>query len=190
MWERQSRPWFISLLMRKHSEEWLVVLHFFAHLWQHRHIIRQAYACIRRDCNDSIHCSCISLFAHYTCKRAPGPTSSCRPADQRYSSVETCVGDRVSSFIPKTHPHARSLILAHPLITHTDALERQKRKMLCMQNRWAAYTRVRVKKEKETEEVERCVCARACLCVMQAHFVVYESSLKLFKIAHQSCVRI
>lgn len=119
------------------------------------------------------------------------PTSSCRPADQRHSSVETCVGDRVSSFIPKTHPHARSLILAHPLITHTDALERQKRKMLCMQNRWAAYTGVRVKKKKEEEEGDRGgreVCVYVC--EMQAHFVVYESSLKLFKIAHQSCVRI
>lgn len=188
MWGRQSSPWFIRPLMRKHCEGWLVVPHFFAHLWQHKHVIRQAYACIHRDCNDSVHRSYISLFAHYTSKTAPQLTSPCRLADQRYSSAETCVGDRASSFIPKTRPLAHSLILSHPLITHTDVPERQERKMLRTQNRWAAYTEVRVKEGRRREEVEvctcMCVCARACLCVMQAHFVVYESLPKLFKIAH------
>lgn len=40
----------------------------------------------------------------------------------------------------QTHPDADSLILSHPLITHTDALERQDRKALCMQNRQAEHT--------------------------------------------------
>lgn len=52
---------------------------------------------------------------------------------------------------PQTHPDAYSLILSHPLITHTDALEQQDRKTLCMQNRQVEYTRVREKNEPDRE---------------------------------------
>lgn len=171
---------------------------------QHKDTIRQAYACIHRYSTDSIHCSSVPLFAYYRCKTAIGLDLSIvmvsypDTGDQRYSSVQTCAGDKVSPFIPQTLTPTQSPILSDPLITHTHALKWQKRKMLCMQNRRAAHTRVRESwtRRTETEEVEInvrvhvCTVQRACLCVIPAHFVVYESSLKLLKIAYQSCVRI
>lgn len=52
---------------------------------------------------------------------------------------------------PQTHPDAYSLILSHPLITHTDAVEQQDGKALCMQNRQVEYTRVGEKNEPDRE---------------------------------------
>lgn len=71
--------------------------------------------------------------------------------------------------------------------------------MLRMQNKRAACTQVRASEKKKKRERETlrgrhqslCVCLRdMCVfsCVMVAHFVVYESSLKLFKNAGQSSI--
>lgn len=166
MWERQTRPWFISPLIRKHCEEWLVVLghqYFFAHLWQHKHTIRQAHACIHRDRADR--------FACYICKTA----SSCGPADQRCSSVQTCVGDRVSFFYP---PNTPTCTLPHPLSSPHNSYTCSKaaaeeKCCVCRKDKQHTVGSERVEKggEGDGEGPCVCVCLSECVCVRCQHIL-------------------
>ena len=128
-------------------------------------MIRQAHACRHRDRDDR--------FARYICKTAAGiPASSCGPAAQRCSSAQTCVGDRVSSFILPTHPHAHSLIPSHPLITHTHALKWQQRESAVYAEKTSSIQsgQSELKKggEGDGEGREDRVCVFVCVCVCDA----------------------
>lgn len=140
-----------------------------------------------------------SLFANHM-QRNNGPKCFCGP--QRCTSGKTwwwqsiplypsqTLGKKINTHTHTDTPTPPSALIA--IITQTHGLKRQEGKTLCMQNKRAAYTQVRVslKKERGThlEKIAKDVCVRVGVfsCVMVAHFVVYESSLKLFKNADQS----
>jgi len=82
------------------------------------------------DRHSTIQYSCVP-HRDYTCKTATGLPVPVDQGDQRYTSAETCLVDKVSSFIPQTQP-THSPIPSHPLITHTHVLKRQERKFCCV----------------------------------------------------------
>lgn len=177
MWEQWTRPWLISLLIRKHCEEWLMIFVLSTSLCTFMTFFMTSSTNTSSERHMMLVYTGALLYWLHTLQRSltiwtlymqnsNRPASSCRPGEQRYSSVETCVGDRVSFVIPQTHPHPLSPILSHPLITHTRALKQQEGKMLRMQNRRAACTRVRVSWKKERDRGGRE--ERVCLCVCDA----------------------
>lgn len=161
MWEQQSRPWFISRLIRKHCDGWLVVPTFLCPFTSQHSLVWAG----------------IGMTSYAVAAICKCYMQNSTRADQWYSSAQTCVGDEVSSSVPQTHPHVHPVILPRPLITHGDALE--EKRCVC-----------RIDERHTWGSEERAVCVCACLCAMAAHFGVYESSLKLFETAHQSRIRI
>lgn len=121
-------------------------LTFFCTPWQHKRIIRQPYACLRGDCDAAAAYPCLHI-KHAKQQHGPLPL-----ADQRITDThqQRHVVTEYPPLSPQTHPDADSLILSHPLITHTDALEQRDRKALCMQNRPVKYTRVRGQKQPDS----------------------------------------